>query len=238
MSEHENFENLLQSVYEKILLPGDVAVDIGAHSGRHTLPMYRAISGNQTGKVVAYEPIPVCRDWILHRFKVEGCSTENLEVRPWALSNFSGNSEFIVAVDRPEESGLIERKYNGPTSVQKIQVEVRMLDQVNAEHPVKFIKIDCEGAEFSVLKGGVKTIKSNLPVIAFEFGKASYMAYGVKPLELIEFFNSINYSLYTIKGVELNSTDFINVLDGGKIWDFLAFPSNEWDKKRVATLFR
>ena len=36
-----DYERIIQEVYEAVLRVGDTAVDIGAHLGRHTLPMAR-----------------------------------------------------------------------------------------------------------------------------------------------------------------------------------------------------
>jgi len=47
---------MLEAVYTAALRDGDVAIDIGAHVGRHTLPMARAVGVR--GKVYAYEPLP------------------------------------------------------------------------------------------------------------------------------------------------------------------------------------
>lgn len=158
MTSHVVFEQNLQNLYQKILNLGDVVLDIGAHSGRHTLPMTLAISGKFPRKVFAYELIPECKQWILHRFRVSGVPIDNLEICPYSLSDYSGHSEFILATDRPEESGLIERNYNGVTKLHKIFVQVRKLDEVFLGGRAEFIKIDCEGAEYSVLKGGISTI--------------------------------------------------------------------------------
>lgn len=52
----ELFESTVRTVYETILSPGDVAVDVGAHVGKHTLPMARLVAPE--GKIIAFEPIP------------------------------------------------------------------------------------------------------------------------------------------------------------------------------------
>jgi len=54
MSILPDYELMLEQIYRAALRPGDIAVDIGAHEGRHTLPMARAVG--PSGSVFAFEP--------------------------------------------------------------------------------------------------------------------------------------------------------------------------------------
>src|SRR6516165_8333277 len=55
-----DYERLLQEAYEAFLSPGDIVVDVGAHLGRHTVPLSRCVSPG--GQVFAVEPLPACRE--------------------------------------------------------------------------------------------------------------------------------------------------------------------------------
>lgn len=49
------FEQAVRRVYSAILSQGDIVFDIGAHLGKHTLPMAELVG--PTGRVLAFEPI-------------------------------------------------------------------------------------------------------------------------------------------------------------------------------------
>ncbi len=60
----------------------------------------------------------------------------------------------MVANERPEESGLKAREYNGPTTTITTEVETITLDSLLGiiTSALKFIKLDVDGAEFDALK--------------------------------------------------------------------------------------
>src|ERR1700722_13087602 len=49
-------ENLVMTLYEQVLGPGDVAIDGGAHRAWHTIPLARLVGSS--GEVWAFEPTP------------------------------------------------------------------------------------------------------------------------------------------------------------------------------------
>ena len=54
-----NFEQLLENFYTSLDLDGKIVIDIGAHSGRHTLPLAQLVG--EKGAVLAFEPLPDIR---------------------------------------------------------------------------------------------------------------------------------------------------------------------------------
>ena len=49
---------------------------------------------------------------------------------------------------------------------------------------IHLVKIDVEGGEFQVLKGGVETVRHNRPFIVFEFGLGGADWYGIQPEDM------------------------------------------------------
>ena len=212
------FEERLQHLYTSLLKAGDCCIDIGAHTGRHSLPMSQAVGAG--GRVVAFEPNPPIAQRLRSRLQL--LSVTNVAVHETALSDEAGAAEFVVAVDLPEESGLRERSiYNGPTRTERVTVQLAQLDSLHLASP-RFIKLDTEGAEYKVLMGARETVARWRPVVAFEFGQASYAAYGVDPDDVFEYFASLDYQIFSILGERLSQPEFAQASRLQRYWDYVA----------------
>jgi len=210
------FEDRLQHLYMSLLKEGDFCIDIGAHTGRHALPMSCVVG---SGSVAAFEPNPPIA--LRLRARLELLAVPNVTVHELALSDESGTAEFVVAVDRPEESGLKERVYNGPTRQKKVAVRLAQLDSLRLGDP-RFIKLDTEGAEYKVLLGARNTVARARPVIAFEFGEQSYSAYGVDPNDVFTYFETLGYDVFSIHGERLEKAAFAKASHLQQYWDYVA----------------
>jgi FkbM family methyltransferase len=220
-----DYEARLNIFYEALLREGDWAVDVGAHSGRHSIPMAKKIG--PTGKVLSFEPQPLIRQQLLNNV-ITASFQNRVCVESCALSNFEGHVDFTIAVDLPEESGLRKRHaYNGPTSFETISVPVRKLDSFEFEH-LAFIKLDTEGAELDVALGASSTLAKHKPVVAFEFGAASYLSYHDTPELMHDFFTRHHYIILDILGQVLTRDSFVQSSRNQVIWDYIAIPSQHF----------
>jgi hypothetical protein len=106
-----------------------------------------------------------------------------------ALYNKQGSTTFQHVLNAPAYSGIKRRRYDDRNvEIDQITVKTDLLDNIiPADLPVSLIKIDVEGAEFHVMKGGQQTITRNKPVIIFEFGLGAADFYDAKPHELFNF---------------------------------------------------
>ncbi len=216
-----SFEDRLQNLYMGVLREGDACIDIGAHTGRHALPMSCAVG---RGRVAAFEPNPAIAERLRSRLQILAAS--NVTVHEVALSDEAGQAEFVIALERPEESGLKERVYNGPTRLEKVQVKLEKLDSMALGEP-RFIKLDTEGAEYKVLLGARDTIARARPVVAFEFGLQSYGAYGVDPNDVFTYFESLGYEMFSIHGDLLAQHEFVEASRVQSYWDYVTCPREE-----------
>jgi FkbM family methyltransferase len=170
-----DYEELLENFYRTFLKQGDVAIDAGAHTGRHTLPIARAVAPG--GRVFAFEPVPFIRAQL--DYAVAAGST-GVSVYPYALADREGEDEFVVAVDQPAYSGLKPRTYDGPTRLERIRVDVRTLESLFADADrLDYIKIDAEGGELGILRGATALLERFAPIVTFEFGANSLGSYGI-----------------------------------------------------------
>ena len=217
-----DFEPFIQRVYERLLMPGDTAVDCGASVGLHTFPMARKVA--PSGTVVAIEPLRKFA-WLLRAKTLVQYPQFRRVVRihELALSNRSGTAEFLVA-EEAAYSGLRPRIYpRSDMRVRKLQVRVDTLDNlVQTSGPVRFLKLDLEGGEFDAMRGGVRLIETHRPVMVFEYDRHHTPGfYGFQHTDLLEFFQSLGYRILDILGIPF---DDFSLWDAAEVWYYLALP--------------
>lgn len=225
-----DYELRLQHFYQGVLKPGMVAIDVGAHLGRHAFEMLGCVGPR--GRVLMFEPIPDLYHKLVASVNEQYPHLGNSAVYPYALSNAKGTTEFCLAMDAMAYSGLKERQYDCPTRIQKISVEVRCLDDFTETlQQLDYIKIDTEGAEWNVIQGAQQSITRYKPIISFEFGQNSYAPYNVSPAQVFDFFVSKNYSIVDILGNTLDHLEFTESSVRQQLWDYIAVPNERSDCK-------
>jgi FkbM family methyltransferase len=195
-------------------------IDVGAHKGEI---LKRMITASPLGKHFAFEPLPELYKYLLNNFN------KNAVVFPYALSDVNGKSNFNYVTTNPAYSGLIKRKYDRPENDKIIEVEVRKLDDIiPSECPVKFIKIDVEGAEFGVLKGGINILKKWKPLIIYEQGLGGSDIYGTEPNLFFDFMDNLGYKIslmeyYLLKKEPLSRDEYCHQFRKGYNYYFIAY---------------
>ena len=170
-----DYEAMLEQYYTGLLVPGDNCIDVGAHEGRHAFPMARLVGAG--GSVQAFEPIPRMAEGMRAAMAGEA-GLGNINLRQFALSEAPGTAEFVLVNEAPGYSGLRERQYDMDVTTQRIVVELRTLDSFLPELPrIRFLKVDCEGAETLVLRGARGLLARDRPVVGFECGDAALSNY-------------------------------------------------------------
>lgn len=152
-------------------------IDVGCHKGE-MLDLMLKYAPN--GKHLGFEPIPSFYKNLEKKYygiaKIYSC----------ALSDQKGETTFQYVKNAPAYSGIKKRHYDIENpEIEKINVSLETLDNLIEDgFKVDLIKIDVEGAELGVLKGAIKTIKRNKPVIIFEFGLGASDYYGTTPQDI------------------------------------------------------
>lgn len=234
-----DFEGMLEAVYSAALRPGDVAVDVGAHIGRHALPMARAVGPG--GRVYAFEPLPIAYAQL--KEAVEAASNDSPGLAKvvsynLALGAEEGPAEFVYVPEFPEYSGFKERLYHSDAlRKERIQVQVRRLDSFREElGKIRFIKVDAEGGELTILRGALSTISESLPLLSFELGNASLSSYPYVAADYYDFCSGLGYKLFSIFGIPLTRDEFIAAADEQLFWDYIAVPGGGgWPFGHAAT---
>lgn len=143
-----------------------VVLDIGANVGDYSAAILRVFP---RAKVFAFEPSSSALKILDNRFKDNGFVT----IVPFALGSTCSVETLWSDVQGSSLASLSKRRLNElNTGFNKSErVEVRTLDSWADTSKIvpNFIKIDVEGHEIDVLKGGSKTL-ANVSLIQFEFG--------------------------------------------------------------------
>jgi FkbM family methyltransferase len=185
------YDALIKKILRIVLEKDSSFIDVGCHRGGFLIEANKfAPSGSHIG----FEPIPD-----IYNKVVEALGGVN-DIRPMGISNERGETTFNYVKSNPLYSGIKKRNYPGKESVEELTIKVDTLDhQLFQSSRVDLIKIDVEGAELNVLKGGINTITKFNPVIVFEYELGASNVYGVTPAEMWSFFDKVKYSVYTLK---------------------------------------
>ena len=145
---------------ERHVVPGSVALDIGAYIGTHAMLMGRLIG--KTGGVYAFEPQRKVFLELRHNVQLNGLGGVVTPLR-YSLGAKAGVVEMNTV---PEYRGGINAGGVGVGSGGD-RVEMRTLDSFGFRN-VSLVKIDVEGFEDAVLAGAAETIRASKPVILIE----------------------------------------------------------------------
>lgn len=200
LEQHGTFDNHVLGHAVDILKDVDTGavLDIGANVGSFTIPMARH-KPNMT--FVAFEPQRMVY------YQLCGNVAINKALNVHAMNHAVGEREGMLLIDAPnydEETNIgafsldnevrEHEDYLCKTKGIKQRVDVITLDAVMIPD-VRLIKIDVEGMELAVLKGGVEFLKRNsYPPILFEAWthKSWFLP---RRQELIDFLEQLGYAI-------------------------------------------
>ena len=141
---------------------GDSVIDVGAHYGAYTVALARIVGSR--GTVIAIEPSPHAVE-VLQR-NIELNSLSNVTVIHAAASEFAGIGQLKLEAD-PSRTVVIAPTTDANTAALH-PVDLVRVDDVADMRPIRFLKIDVEGAESSVLAGASSILREDRPVVQFE----------------------------------------------------------------------
>lgn len=160
-----------------------VAVDIGAHIGLWSYFMARDFK-----RLEAFEPMPshqAC--WVKN---MEG--RDNVHLHRVALGEDIGRVTIATRTKGSTgDTGIVPGTFGG------IDVAITTLDNMYIEQ-VDFIKIDCEGFEEFVLRGGKNTLEQCKPVVLVEQKGDMSRKYGLEQESAVRYLESLGAKVQQI----------------------------------------
>jgi FkbM family methyltransferase len=174
--------------------PGDVAVDVGANVGYYTLLL--ALLVGPGGTVYAFEPLfPAALRRNLALNERYGGYFAQVRVVDCALTDRLGT----VRMYRPRRQHFAYASLSHVSDSEvALEVPGSMLDEMLAdEAQVDWLKLDVEGAEALVLRGGMELLQRTKPHIVMEWSGPALERLGVPEVELAAFLRSYGYALYS-----------------------------------------
>lgn len=128
-----------------------VALDVGANVGLWSRDLVKYFD-----RVVAFEPVDMFRECL-----ARNVSSDRLWASPMALGDTDMRATMVIT------EGNTGHSHIDPNSYGQGETQVVQLDSLSME-VVDYIKIDCEGFEYKVLRGGEQTIRRCRPVVVLE----------------------------------------------------------------------
>ncbi|HKO62549.1 MAG TPA: FkbM family methyltransferase [Pyrinomonadaceae bacterium] len=156
-------------VLKRLVKPGEVVVDLGAHVGACTKFLSDLVG--ETGAVYSVEPFPLTFE-ILQQ-SVDKLKLSNVQLINCAVSDASG--KLMMEVPTFAESG--ESFYDArlipagaTSSLRQAAVDVKTVDSLfsGRQRAISFIKCDVEGQELQTLRGAKRVIDTDRPMLMLE----------------------------------------------------------------------
>jgi len=152
---------------------GAVVLDIGANVGAYTL-MFASWAG-PAGRVFAFEPAPDARAGLLTHLRLNRLD-DRVEISDAAMSSRVGRASFALH----PSGGASSLRVQSVDRARVIDVPAETIDHFCEARQLRptVIKIDVEGAELDVLRGGRETLARPGLEVFVEFHPAVWVASG------------------------------------------------------------
>jgi FkbM family methyltransferase len=200
---------------ERLLRPGMIALDIGAHIGYYTRLLARRVQ--EKGRVLAFEPC--YENYVVLQYNVPPVRFKNVWIFDKAVSSRNGQALLFISPGHSNHSLIA-----GYTEAQgQVEVETVALDSFLPRYgilQVDFVKIDVEGGEVQALEGMRQTVRRSLPGLHMivELNPMALRAGGYSPGELLHFLEEMGFWPYRIGPdgslgeVDVGSDEAVNLL--------------------------
>jgi len=210
-------------VLKKLVPSSKASIDIGVYRGIYSFFLIELSS-----YVYAFEANPLLFSKIKNSFK----NKKNIKIENIAISSSSGETELRIPIRDVNADYDYEQKYKlGTATIHNInnlgnnqfetikKIKKTSLDEYIFSHEVGFVKIDVEGHELDIIRGGKNFILKNKPIMLIEIEKRHS---GIDPQIVIDEIKSFGYQcLYVNDDFDLN---IVNKVKGISNHNFIFIP--------------
>ncbi len=203
---HDRYEPAETAFVERMLEPGACAIDLGANLGYFTMLMAQRVGAD--GHVYAFEPVPRNAE-LLERSRAENKFEERITVTRAAVADAAGTVKMIVPLHTINWGGpYIDDKETLPPQHEHVSVPAVRLDDVSLRHPVRFIKLDIEGAELLALRGARQLLQHDRPVVMCECNPPQLQNVShATPQEFVHLMQAMKYTVGQLRGSSIAAVD-------------------------------
>lgn len=170
-------QNSLPILYPYVR-PGDFVMDIGANIGDHTIA-YADWVGSE-GHVVACE----CNLEAVECLRRNTSKYRNVEIFPYAIHS---KETILYFEEQPNVGASFVSTMIKGQPVKAYAIDGMFLTQLD------YLKIDAEGSEVEILKGGKDTINRTQPVIVMEVNRSALQRARSSEEELLNLLKDLRY---------------------------------------------
>lgn len=203
--------------FSRLLKPEHVFLDIGANFGEFTILAAKYIT---RGRVFSFEPDP--KTFCKLKRNCELNALTNVVLFDCALGDDEKKTNlYSPSSNLHSHEGLMSLLPISNETEEISSVRVRCLDNIKeiaAHNRIDFVKIDVEGAELAVLKGGFDTFVKHTPMLIVEINEERFNKFGYCTKDLISFIGKIkkyNFFLFHLDGglIPIQERDLIDIVD-------------------------
>jgi FkbM family methyltransferase len=200
---NELYESETLQCLTSMLKDGDCFIDIGAHIGYFSL-LASLMVGNE-GQVFSFEPED--SNYLHLNTHISENNLSNIQAINAALGAESKEAQFFINLDADGghalwNVGLLDSNEKSRANPTVRNINVFSLDDVFKDrelNSLKLIKIDAEGADYDILRGGINTIlKYDFPYIICEINRFDLQQMGTNEEAFRHFMKELGYDTYLL----------------------------------------
>jgi FkbM family methyltransferase len=168
-----------------------------------------------------------CHAGMVYSFEPDSDNFKSLS-RNVGLNDFKNVKLFNVALGKAQGTAQLYKLYESNPGANRIlttapesnpaheEVTVTTLDELNRQgvfQRIDFIKIDVEGFEMFLLQGATEMIAQWRPLLFVELAAPNLAVHNITPLQLIEFIESLKYTVHDAKNMQSLDKQHISYTD-------------------------
>ena len=184
------YERQETRLVKRLVKPGQVFVDVGAHIGYYSVMASELVGLN--GRVYCFEPNT--ENYCTLKANTDGLT--NCTLYKVALSNHPGPAKLYLNKDNSGDHRMFSvdgREY--------IEIDAMCLDDFGAIPKAHFMKIDVQGSECRVLRGATKLIENSPHLqMLIEYSPNHLREAGASPGRLIAMLLDAGFLIYAKNG--------------------------------------